>query len=286
MPNDGTDMPTATMTVSVTTPLWFYCRQTGHCQQGMVFAINPPSTGNTFQNFKNNALGTSAATATVVSTSVVQTTTSVPPPSSPPPSTDDYSSSSSEQCQCVCNIEVSNGVPNAGIQGLYEFGGSLGQVEVPWGVGSVSTAPAVNIVNSATASSQLPPPTTTSYYSSDDSYDTSSDTDSWSYTTTYTTLYTNSQSVGAIQNLGQGTVIGLGTDAADAVATSTSSDDESSDPPAATSTAATDGDATDDDDDDDDNNDDDDDSNSGGAVNNDAAGRRRRRRLFQYAKKA
>jgi len=281
MPNDGTDMPTATMTVSVTTPLWFYCRQTGHCQQGMVFAINPPSTGNTFQNFKNNALGTSAATATVVSTSVVQTTTSVPPPSSPPPSTDDYSSSSSEQCQCVCNIEVSNGVPNAGIQGLYEFGGSLGQVEVPWGVGSVSTAPAVNVVNSATASSQLAPPTTTSYSSSDYSSD-NSDTDSSSYTTTYTTVYSNSQSVGAIQNLGQGTVIGLGTDAADAVTTSTSTDDESSDPPAATTTAATD--TTDDNDDDDDNNDDDD-SSSGGAVNNDAAGRRRRR-LFQYAQKA
>ncbi|KDR70703.1 hypothetical protein GALMADRAFT_29503, partial [Galerina marginata CBS 339.88] len=26
-----------------TAPIWFYCRQTGHCGQGMVFAINPPA---------------------------------------------------------------------------------------------------------------------------------------------------------------------------------------------------------------------------------------------------
>jgi len=26
---------------NASTPLWFYCRQTGHCQQGMVFAVNP-----------------------------------------------------------------------------------------------------------------------------------------------------------------------------------------------------------------------------------------------------
>jgi len=26
---------------NASTPLWFHCRQTGHCQQGMVFAINP-----------------------------------------------------------------------------------------------------------------------------------------------------------------------------------------------------------------------------------------------------
>jgi len=29
-----------TMT-NASAPLWFYCRQTGHCQQGMVFAVNP-----------------------------------------------------------------------------------------------------------------------------------------------------------------------------------------------------------------------------------------------------
>lgn len=33
-------------------PKWFYCGQPGHCQQGMVFAINPPATGNTFVAFQ------------------------------------------------------------------------------------------------------------------------------------------------------------------------------------------------------------------------------------------
>jgi len=32
-----------TMT-NASAPLWFYCRQTGHCQQGMVFAVNPTPT--------------------------------------------------------------------------------------------------------------------------------------------------------------------------------------------------------------------------------------------------
>ncbi|KAF8333923.1 uncharacterized protein EI90DRAFT_3015016 [Cantharellus anzutake] len=40
-------------------PLWFYCRQTGHCSKGMVFAINPPTKGaHTFGAFKKKALAT------------------------------------------------------------------------------------------------------------------------------------------------------------------------------------------------------------------------------------
>ncbi|KAF8337031.1 uncharacterized protein EI90DRAFT_3119365 [Cantharellus anzutake] len=43
-------------TVNTTDPLWFYCKQQGHCRKGMVFAINPPATGNhTFENFLANA---------------------------------------------------------------------------------------------------------------------------------------------------------------------------------------------------------------------------------------
>ncbi|KAG9019033.1 hypothetical protein FS842_007940, partial [Serendipita sp. 407] len=30
--------------VNDTKPIWAYCRQTGHCGQGMVFAINPDDT--------------------------------------------------------------------------------------------------------------------------------------------------------------------------------------------------------------------------------------------------
>ncbi|CAA7268919.1 unnamed protein product [Cyclocybe aegerita] len=38
-------------------PIWFYCKQlTGrHCQQGMVGAINPPASGNTYEAFRTNA---------------------------------------------------------------------------------------------------------------------------------------------------------------------------------------------------------------------------------------
>jgi hypothetical protein len=37
-----TDFPTAVFTVEDTTPVWVYCRQANHCQQGMVFASEYP----------------------------------------------------------------------------------------------------------------------------------------------------------------------------------------------------------------------------------------------------
>jgi len=49
-----------------TKPLWFYCRQTGHCSKGMVFAINPPKEGNTFDAFRMKALATAVNTTTPV----------------------------------------------------------------------------------------------------------------------------------------------------------------------------------------------------------------------------
>jgi len=59
-----------TYTVSVedaTTPLWFYCAQTvpkSHCAAGMVFAINPPATGNTFAAFQALAEASASNTTT------------------------------------------------------------------------------------------------------------------------------------------------------------------------------------------------------------------------------
>jgi len=47
-------LPQFTITVNVTTPTWFHCAQknpSSHCAAGMVFAINPPTTGNTFAAF-------------------------------------------------------------------------------------------------------------------------------------------------------------------------------------------------------------------------------------------
>jgi len=46
--------PRAQYTVKDTNPVWFYCQQTGHCQQGMVFAINPGESGKLVE-FQENA---------------------------------------------------------------------------------------------------------------------------------------------------------------------------------------------------------------------------------------
>ncbi|KAI1633947.1 hypothetical protein F4809DRAFT_652242 [Biscogniauxia mediterranea] len=41
-PNNTVDPPPqVAMQVMTTEPLWFYCKQTGHCGKGMVFSINP-----------------------------------------------------------------------------------------------------------------------------------------------------------------------------------------------------------------------------------------------------
>lgn len=49
---DATSFPTYTIQVNDTTPIWAYCRQTGHCGQGMVFAANAVESGpNNFEAF-------------------------------------------------------------------------------------------------------------------------------------------------------------------------------------------------------------------------------------------
>jgi len=52
----STDFPGFVVTVENTNPIWFYCEQANHCPSGMVGAINPPSSGNTFQAFQTAAL--------------------------------------------------------------------------------------------------------------------------------------------------------------------------------------------------------------------------------------
>jgi len=48
-----------------TKPLWFFCEQTTHCQQGMVFAINAPQdpSPNSFSAFKALAMGPAGLTS-------------------------------------------------------------------------------------------------------------------------------------------------------------------------------------------------------------------------------
>jgi hypothetical protein len=100
-----------------------------HCMQGMVFAINAPSTGDkTFANFKSNAMGMGTSTAVTTTTTSMTTSVYGSPPSPPSPTTTGTSTGTSEQCQCICNVDISNGPPNS-LQGIGVFGGSVGSVQ-------------------------------------------------------------------------------------------------------------------------------------------------------------
>jgi len=53
--------PIKSLTVMDDNPFWAYCGQKlpiPHCEQGMVFAINAPEYGNTFDKFVENAKNT------------------------------------------------------------------------------------------------------------------------------------------------------------------------------------------------------------------------------------
>ncbi|CAE6456431.1 unnamed protein product [Rhizoctonia solani] len=52
---DEHDLPTSKFEVTDEKPHWFYCGQIGHCPAGMVFAVNPPNEGNTFEKFQTKA---------------------------------------------------------------------------------------------------------------------------------------------------------------------------------------------------------------------------------------
>jgi len=74
MPFDGTGaFPTFNLTINDTVPIWGYCRQTGHCAQGMVFSINSDeATANNFATFQQIAMalsGTGNSTSSGSSTS-------------------------------------------------------------------------------------------------------------------------------------------------------------------------------------------------------------------------
>jgi plastocyanin len=53
VPDSMTDgFPSCDWDVKTKGPLWVYCQQANHCAQGMVFAVNPPTTGdNTYEKF-------------------------------------------------------------------------------------------------------------------------------------------------------------------------------------------------------------------------------------------
>ncbi|KAH9475538.1 putative GPI-anchored cupredoxin [Psilocybe cubensis] len=64
------------------TPLWFYCRQVGHCGQGMVFAINPPAdpSPRSFSAFKALAIAQNGTASSSTGSAPASTFTTPPPP--------------------------------------------------------------------------------------------------------------------------------------------------------------------------------------------------------------
>jgi plastocyanin len=66
----------AQFTVTDTNPVWVYCRQTGHCQKGMVFAINP---GTNFAAFQAAAMGNSTTQSSAAATATSPAGSSVAP---------------------------------------------------------------------------------------------------------------------------------------------------------------------------------------------------------------
>lgn len=78
--------PLAEFTVVNSNPIWVYCRQGNHCQQGMVFAINP---GDKFAAFQAAATGaTPSPSATSASSQPSPTTSVTTAPSSTPSGVD------------------------------------------------------------------------------------------------------------------------------------------------------------------------------------------------------
>jgi len=63
VPANATSIPQWSFTITNnSTPLWFFCRQVGHCQKGMVFAVNPTAQ-KSYSAFLANAMGNGSSTS-------------------------------------------------------------------------------------------------------------------------------------------------------------------------------------------------------------------------------
>jgi len=148
MPNANNSVvppPQMAIQVTVTTPLWFYCRQKNpepHCGKGMTFSINPTAnkTQAMFEQMAiaQNGTGSTAAivattsalaaTATVADVGTTMTTMALSTVTSSSDvgsmSSGTGSSSSGDECSCSCFCGVAS-FP-AAVQGLEGFGGMSG----------------------------------------------------------------------------------------------------------------------------------------------------------------
>ncbi|KAI0163047.1 hypothetical protein BJ166DRAFT_283887 [Pestalotiopsis sp. NC0098] len=130
--------PQVAMQVMVDTPLWFYCKQQGHCGKGMTFSINPTAdkTQAMFQAMAIAQKGTGAGSA------ITGNGTAAAPPAAAAPAASSAASSAAgaaatgsvqqgtgnlQAGQCVCAVSCGTGAfPAVQAQGVGAFGGFAG----------------------------------------------------------------------------------------------------------------------------------------------------------------
>ncbi|KAL6400796.1 hypothetical protein AUP68_16513 [Ilyonectria robusta] len=142
--------PQVAMQVMVDTPLWFYCKQMGHCGKGMTFSINPTAekTQAMFQALAIKQKGTGAEspiTDPAASSAVVAppAESAAPPAESAAPPVEAPASTASApegteaatpgegtmggDGSCTCIVTCQAGSFPAEVQGLGNFGGISGK---------------------------------------------------------------------------------------------------------------------------------------------------------------
>jgi len=145
MPNANNTIspaPQVAMQVTVSTPLWFYCRQGNHCGKGMTFSINP-TANKTQAMFQQMAVAQKGAgnTAVIVGGQPAATPPAAAPPAppaggaapppppakaAPPPAMvggTGQMANGACACSCLCGVAA---FPNAAVQGVGSFGGMAG----------------------------------------------------------------------------------------------------------------------------------------------------------------
>ncbi|EJU05483.1 hypothetical protein DACRYDRAFT_103969 [Dacryopinax primogenitus] len=90
-------VPSVTMLVNTTAPIWFYCQQANHCQQGMVGAINAvEGSAKSYDAFKALAMSGGTGTSASGGSSASSAPTSAP----------SQSTTSGSMVKAVCNAGV------------------------------------------------------------------------------------------------------------------------------------------------------------------------------------
>ncbi|KAI0882504.1 Cupredoxin [Annulohypoxylon maeteangense] len=125
--------PKVAMQVMTTEPLWFYCRQSGHCGKGMTFSINPSAakTQAMFQAMAIQQNGTGAGSAiTGNSTAIASSAVAAAPAATSAAAASGSINQGSgviEGGACVCAVTCSSGsFPAVAAQGIGAFGGIAG----------------------------------------------------------------------------------------------------------------------------------------------------------------